>query len=50
SGAVAVYMSEGEEAARQWLRTEGFQNIDRLNQVLEKTASPWTTKLTLEEA
>ncbi|HEL0663067.1 TPA: tagatose-bisphosphate aldolase [Streptococcus equi subsp. zooepidemicus] len=50
SGAVAVYMSEGEEAARQWLRTEGFENIDRLNQVLEKTASPWTTKLTLEEA
>ncbi|HEL0565423.1 TPA: tagatose-bisphosphate aldolase, partial [Streptococcus equi subsp. zooepidemicus] len=46
SGAVAVYMSEGEEAARQWLRTEGFQNIDRLNQVLERTASPWTTKLT----
>ncbi|HEL1183265.1 TPA: tagatose-bisphosphate aldolase, partial [Streptococcus equi subsp. zooepidemicus] len=34
SGAVAVYMSEGEAAARQWLRTEGFQNIDRLNQVL----------------
>lgn len=50
SGAVAVYMSEGEAAARQWLRTEGFQNIDRLNQVLERTASPWTTKLTLEEA
>ncbi|MCD3403634.1 tagatose-bisphosphate aldolase [Streptococcus equi] len=50
SGAVAVYMSEGEAAARQWLRTEGFENIDRLNQVLEKTASPWTTKLTLEEA
>lgn len=50
SGAVAVYMSEGEESARQWLRTEGFQNIDRLNQVLERTASPWTTKLTLEEA
>ncbi|HEL0522161.1 TPA: tagatose-bisphosphate aldolase [Streptococcus equi subsp. zooepidemicus] len=50
SGVVAVYMSEGEAAARQWLRTEGFENIDRLNQVLEKTASPWTTKLTLEEA
>ncbi|HEL0679227.1 TPA: tagatose-bisphosphate aldolase [Streptococcus equi subsp. zooepidemicus] len=50
SGAVAVYMSEGEAAARQWLRTEGFQNIDRLNQVLEKTASPWTTKLTVDEA
>ncbi|HEL1082257.1 TPA: tagatose-bisphosphate aldolase [Streptococcus equi subsp. zooepidemicus] len=50
SGAVAVYMSEGEEAARQWLRTEGFQNIGRLNQVLERTASPWTTKLTVDEA
>ncbi|HEL0695741.1 TPA: tagatose-bisphosphate aldolase [Streptococcus equi subsp. zooepidemicus] len=50
SGAVAVYISEGEAAARQWLRTEGFENIDRLNQVLERTASPWTTKLTLDEA
>ncbi|MDT2749153.1 tagatose-bisphosphate aldolase, partial [Streptococcus parauberis] len=27
------------------LRTEGFKNIDELNEVLEKTASPWTEKI-----
>ncbi|MDV5989175.1 UNVERIFIED_CONTAM: tagatose-bisphosphate aldolase, partial [Streptococcus canis] len=42
---VPVYIKEGEEAARNWLRTEGFQNIDELNKVLEETASPWTDKI-----
>ncbi|MDQ0264150.1 tagatose-1,6-bisphosphate aldolase, partial [Streptococcus dysgalactiae] len=32
--------------ARNWLRTEGFQNIDELNKVLEATATPWTEKIT----
>ena len=45
SGAVPVYIKEGGEAARNWLRTEGFQNIDELNKVLEETASPWTDKI-----
>ncbi|MGG6832329.1 UNVERIFIED_CONTAM: tagatose-bisphosphate aldolase, partial [Streptococcus canis] len=45
SGAVPVYIKEGEVAARNWLRTEGFQNIDELNKVLEETASPWTDKI-----
>ncbi|MGT2935226.1 tagatose-bisphosphate aldolase [Streptococcus castoreus] len=45
SGVVPVYITEGEAAARNWLRTEGFQNIDELNKVLEKTASPWTDKI-----
>lgn len=45
SGSVPVYIEKGENAARQWLRTEGFKNIDELNEVLEKTASPWTEKL-----
>ena len=40
AGSVPVYIEEGEEAARKWLRTTGFQNIDELNKVLEKTASP----------
>ncbi|HEP5480115.1 TPA: tagatose-bisphosphate aldolase, partial [Streptococcus pyogenes] len=31
--------------ARKWLCTEGFQNIDELNRVLEETASPWTEKI-----
>ena len=41
AGSVKVYIEEGEEAARNWLRTEGFKNIDELNKVLEKTASSW---------
>lgn len=45
SGSVPVYIEKGENVARQWLRTEGFKNIDELNEVLEKTASPWTEKL-----
>lgn len=45
SGSVPVYISEGEEAAREWLRTEGFKNIDELNKVLEKTASSWVEKV-----
>ncbi|MGT2934101.1 tagatose-bisphosphate aldolase, partial [Streptococcus catagoni] len=40
-----VYIAEGEEAARQWLRTEGFRNIDELNKVLEKTATSWEEKV-----
>lgn len=45
SGSVPVYIEKGEEEARQWLRTEGFKNIDDLNKILEKTASPWTEKI-----
>lgn len=45
SGSVPVYIKEGEEAARQWLRTEGLKNIEELNRVLEQTATPWTDKL-----
>ncbi|MFC3928423.1 tagatose-bisphosphate aldolase [Streptococcus caprae] len=44
SGSVEVYIKEGPEATRTWLREEGFRNIDELNQVLVKTATPWTEK------
>ena len=30
SGAVQVYIEQGEDAAREWLRTTGFKNIDDL--------------------
>ncbi|MGT2721859.1 tagatose-bisphosphate aldolase [Streptococcus porcinus] len=43
--AVSVYIKEGEAAARQWLRQEGVKNIEALNDVLAKTASPWTNKV-----
>mgnify|MGYP003553881500 FL=1 len=45
AGSVQVFIEQGEEAAREWLRTTGFQNMDELNKVLEKTASPWTSKV-----
>ncbi|MCK1213761.1 tagatose 1,6-diphosphate aldolase, partial [Streptococcus uberis] len=45
AGSVPVYIGQGQEAARQWLRTEGFNNIDGLNKVIERTASSWHDKV-----
>ncbi|MTB64614.1 tagatose-bisphosphate aldolase [Streptococcus sp. zg-86] len=42
---VQIYMEQGEEAAREWLRTEGRQNIESLNAVLEKTAHSWKERV-----
>ncbi|WP_165209719.1 tagatose-bisphosphate aldolase [Streptococcus tangpeifui] len=44
AGSVKDYIEKGEEAAREWLRTTGFKNIDDLNKVLQKTATSWKTK------
>lgn len=41
AGAVQVYIEQCEAAAREWLRTTGFKNIDDLNKVLTKTATSW---------
>lgn len=41
AGAVQVYIEQGEAAAREWLRTTGFKNINDLNKVLTKTATSW---------
>ncbi|EEQ80701.1 tagatose-bisphosphate aldolase [Staphylococcus warneri] len=41
AGAVQVYIEQDEAAAREWLRTTGFKNIDDLNKVLTKTATSW---------
>lgn len=41
SGAVQIYIEQGEDAAREWLRTTGFKNIDDLNKVLKDTATSW---------
>lgn len=46
AGSVKVYIEEGPAAARQWLQTQGLQNIADLNQVLKETASPWYEKVT----
>lgn len=48
AGAVQVYIEQGEEAAREWLRSTGFKNIDELNKVLETTATSWKESLILE--
>ncbi|MGT2648602.1 tagatose-bisphosphate aldolase [Streptococcus uberis] len=45
AGSVPVYIGQGQEAARQWLRTEGFNNIDGLNKVIERKASSWHDKV-----
>ncbi|AND78762.1 tagatose-bisphosphate aldolase [Streptococcus pantholopis] len=45
AGSVPVYIEKGAEAAREWLRTTGFKQIDELNSVLSQTAVPWTDKL-----
>ena len=49
SGAVKVYIEEGEQAAREWLRTVGFKNIDDLNTVLKTTATSWKTNNVRED-
>jgi tagatose 1,6-diphosphate aldolase len=41
SGVVEPFAKEGEEAAREWLRTEGKKKITDLNAVIERTATPW---------
>lgn len=45
AGSVKDYIEQREEAARQWLRTSGFQNIDELNQVLKQTATSWKERV-----
>ncbi|MCW1052026.1 tagatose-bisphosphate aldolase [Streptococcus anginosus] len=45
AGSVKDYIEQGEEAARQWLRISGFQNIDELNQVLKQTATSWKERV-----
>lgn len=45
AGSVKEYIEQGEEAAREWLRTTGFKNIDDLNKVLKETATPWKDRI-----
>lgn len=37
---VKVYKEQGTEAAAQWLRTQGLQNVEELNQVVLANATP----------
>lgn len=42
---VEPFITKGEEAAREWLRTQGRKNIEELNAVLKETASSWQDKI-----
>ena len=42
---VKPFAAQGDQAGRQWLETEGKHNIDTLNDVLFKTATPWFSKV-----
>lgn len=46
---VESFITKGEEAAREWLRTTGRKNIEELNQVLKVTASPLKDKVEAEK-
>ena len=45
AGSVEAYIKDGEEAAREWLRTTCFENIDELNKVLQTTATSWKERV-----
>ncbi|RPA59351.1 tagatose-bisphosphate aldolase [Aerococcus agrisoli] len=42
---VPIFAKEGENAAREWLKTEGVANIESLNKVLDATASSWSNRI-----
>lgn len=41
---VKKYAEGGREGAIQWLRTQGRSNIETLNKIVNKTATPWYQK------
>ena len=45
AGSIQAFIEDGEAGARQWLKEEGFANIDSLNAVIKETATPWMTRL-----
>lgn len=45
AGSIKDYIEKGEEAAREWLRTTGRQNIEGLNKVLQETATSWKARV-----
>ncbi|WP_124059347.1 tagatose-bisphosphate aldolase [Vaginisenegalia massiliensis] len=47
--AVNEFVQGGQEATRAWLQNQGQANITGLNQAIEASASPWTSKLALED-
>lgn len=46
--AVPEYVENGSEACNSWLQATGKANMDNLNTVLEKTATPWTERVSVK--
>lgn len=42
---VKAYVENGREGAIEWLRTQGRQNIESLNKVINENATPWFDKV-----
>lgn len=42
---VEAYVENGREGAIEWLRTQGRQNIESLNKVINENATPWFDKV-----
>jgi tagatose 1,6-diphosphate aldolase len=40
-GGIPVFAQQGESALRSWLAGEGVDNIEKLNALLDKSATPW---------
>lgn len=47
-GVVDPFAKDGEEAGREWLRTQGKENITTLNEVINRTAKPWYDRISEE--
>ena len=45
AGGVVPFADQGGKAAKKWLAEQGRNNIEELNGVLMKTASPWQNKI-----
>ena len=41
-----IFMLEGKDEAYRWVHEQGKENLHQLNEVVEKTAKPWTEKMT----
>ena len=46
---VDAYVEGGDSQSREWLKDKGVQNITALNEVLERTATPWTDLFEVKE-
>lgn len=45
---VGVFVKEGEDAASEWIRTQGKQNINDLNAVVDETAVSWEERISVK--